>query len=66
MHWLTHLFTSCVFGQASNDYNALGSPHNLSQRQIRQVYTAYAQAAAKLEEVSHAVDKHEVELGIEV
>ena len=66
MHRLTHLFSSRVFGQASNNYNALSSSHNLSQRQVRQVYTAYAQAAAKLEEVSYTVDKHEAELGIEV
>ena len=55
-----------MFGQASNNYNALGPVHNLPEHQVSEVYSTYIHAAAKLDELSRTVDERESELGIKV
>jgi hypothetical protein len=61
--WLT--YHSRMFGQANNNYNALNLAHNLSEAQVRQAHSFYAQAATKLDGISRLVQMHEAALGIE-
>ena len=54
-----------MFGEASNNQNALKHVQGLSEGWVSEVHFAYARAAANLDNISHTVNAHEVDLGIE-
>ena len=54
-----------MFGEASNNQNALKHVQGLSEGRVSEVHFAYAHTAANLDNISHTVNAHEVDLGIE-